>query len=76
MDSADVDQSFKISKAIPVESVVCSNSITLEAVDLSTPCTLVVGNIDGDILDLLEDNITETTMGEKTPEAMEIIEMG
>ena len=55
MGTTDVDQSFRISKAAPIEYVVCSNAVTLEAVDLSTPCTLIVENADGDVLDLFED---------------------
>ena len=49
MATTDVDQSFRISKVNVWYAVI----VTLQVVDLSTPCTLVV---DGDVLDLLEDN--------------------
>lgn len=53
--AAHVDLSFKLCKMIPLEDVVCSDTITLSAVGLGTSCTLVVQEVDGDVLNLLID---------------------
>ena len=53
--ATDVDLSFKLCKAIPLEDVVCSDTITIDAAGLGISCTLVIQAADGDVLNLLKD---------------------
>ena len=53
--SADFKEGFTVSKMIPGEAIPCSDTVTLDSIQLNKPTTLAVAFSEGDVLQLLEE---------------------